>query len=280
MKLNTTTTRRSLLQSALGLGLALSLGVRAQAATSPFTPNVPWSGFATSASGSGWLATSVELTVDSTGTSGFLKVGADPAVPVTISFDAQTGETLVSGQSVTIKGVVANVNGAPEILPGPYETNYQINGDIGTVTLIRNNVQGLISPDLVEINIASLEIFPPDFLGEFLNNSTISGTLRFHHDVGTVRVLPRFNKVRGRLALGTTEFAYVMTFAPRPDADGAFAFDLIGDTGRFGAPLLMMRGRYLPGTRITPGKIEGPYQLLGPRGTSAGSGRYYATQIR
>ncbi|WP_309706832.1 hypothetical protein [Armatimonas sp.] len=275
MKLNATTTRRSLLQSALGLGLALSLGSRAHAATNPFNSLAPWSGFATSENGSVWSATPVELSISPNGISGFLQVGTAAPVAVSLGFNTQTGEALISGPGITIAGLVLNVNGAPVL-----STSYQINSDTGTLTLIRNNSQGLISPDFVEINIASLEIVPPDFVGRFLDSNNNSGPLRFHHDVGRVRVLPRFNKVRGQLVLGSTEFASVMTFAPRPDQNGVFAFDLIGDTGRFGAPLLMMRGGYLPGTRTTPGRMEGPYQLLGTRGALLGTGRYQILQVR
>lgn len=275
MKSPMITTRRSLLQSALGLGLALSLGTEAQAATSPFLPQTPWSGFITSENGMVWAATPLELSVDANGTTGSLQLGTAEAVAVSLSFNFQTGAALISSPGITVTGSVLNVNSAPTL-----SASYQINGDTGTLTLLRNNVQGLISPDLVEINIASLEIVPPDFLGRFLDSNNVSGPLRFHHDVGRVRVLPRFNKVRGQLVLGSTEFASVMTFAPRPNQNGIFTFDLIGDTGRFGAPLLLLRGGYLPGTRTTPGRMEGPYQLFGTRGVVLGTGRYQLLEVR
>ncbi|WP_395140419.1 hypothetical protein, partial [Armatimonas sp.] len=69
MKLQKTTTRRMLLKSALGLGLALGIGARVQAFDSPFLPNVPWSGKVTSGALTG---SEVTLTIDSSGTDGTL----------------------------------------------------------------------------------------------------------------------------------------------------------------------------------------------------------------
>lgn len=272
MKYQRTTTRRTLLKSALGLGLALGIGARVQAFDSPFLPDVPWSGKVISGALTGSVVT---LTVDSSGTAGTLTIGNQFSESVTLKFDQ--GMVTVSNANVSITGF-------PQLSFSSVEINQatlNLGGNSGALSLLRENPQGLVVPDLADANRASLEILPPDFLGEFFSTSGRGGRLSFHHDIpAPSRELPKFNLITGQLAFNDLSFSTIMTFAPTPDREGGFRFDLLGDTGRSGGLLLVMGGSFLPGVeRMSQGTLRGMYKLLAPRGILADSGRFAITQV-
>ncbi len=272
MKLQKTTTRRTLLKSALGLGLALGIGARVQAFDSPFLTNVPWSGKVTSGALTGSV---VELTVDSSGTSGTLTIGNQFNQPVTLASNLGM---------VTISNAAVSITGFPEMALSSVEINQatlNLGGNSGTLYLLRENSQGLVVPDLADANRASLEILPPDFFGEFISVSGRGGKLSFQHDIPALsQELPRFNLITGQLTFNGLRFSTVMTFAPTPDRDGSFRFDLIGDTGYSGGLLLVMSGSFLPGVeRVSLGTMRGTYKLLAPRNVLTDSGRFAMTHV-
>lgn len=272
MKLQKTTTRRMLLKSALGLGLALGIGARVQAFDSPFLPNVPWSGKVTSGALTG---SEVTLTIDSSGTDGTLAIGNQFNQPVTLT--SNFGMVTISNANVSITGFPEMGSSSVEI----NQATLNMGASSGTLYLLRANSQGLVVPDLADANRASLEILPPDFFGEFLSISGRGGRLGFQHDIpAPSRELPRFNLITGQLAFNDMVVSTVMTFAPTPDRDGSFRFDLVGDTGHSGGLLLVMRGSFLPGVeRVSLGTMRGTYKLLAPRNVLTDSGRFAMTQV-
>jgi hypothetical protein len=275
MKIQETTTRRALLKATLGLGLAVSMsgGAQARAASTlvnPFLSNAPWTGFVSSTSG-------VPLTVDLT--NDFVQVNNGALTPISLSFDANSGSVQISGPGILITGQVCAFYNTFILLPGASETNCQINGTSGTLSLVRQETQGPVIPELADINRASLEIFPPDFIGMLTSNLTSSGRLRITHALST-RELPRYSKVTGALALNGQSFAYALTVSPLAALDGSYGFTLVGNTGRAGGALLVLSGRFTPQRRTTPARLVGDFQRIAPRGGSVlEAGRFTINQV-
>jgi hypothetical protein len=275
MKLQETTTRRALLKTALSLGLAvgMSRGAQAYAAPlvdNPFLANAPWTGFVSSPSG---VPQAVELT------SGSIQVGNSAPISISLSFDANSGSVTINGNGIFITGQVFPFYNTFVLLPGASETNCQINGTAGTLIMVRQEAQGPVIPELADINRASLEIFPPDFIGMLVSNLTSSGRLRITHALST-RELPRYSKVTGGLTLNGQSFAYALTFSPVAALDGSYGFTLVGNTGRTGNALLVISGRFTPRRRTTLARLVGDFQRIAPRGGSlVEAGRFTITQV-
>ncbi|WP_395139489.1 hypothetical protein, partial [Armatimonas sp.] len=235
-------------------------------------PNVPWSGKVTSGALTG---SEVTLTIDSSGTDGTLAIGNQFNQPVTLT--SNFGMVTISNANVSITGFPEMGSSSVEI----NQATLNMGASSGTLYLLRANSQGLVVPDLADANRASLEILPPDFFGEFLSISGRGGRLGFQHDIpAPSRELPRFNLITGQLAFNDMVVSTVMTFAPTPDRDGSFRFDLVGDTGHSGGLLLVMRGSFLPGVeRVSLGTMRGTYKLLAPRNVLTDSGRFAMTQV-
>lgn len=274
MNLKKTTTRRHLLKSALGLGIALGLGARAHAfvPTSPFIAFVPWTGWLTSASGLGFAATPIKLEVNFGATTGTLVIGNSAAISVDLGFDPASQLATIKGVNLVISGLaVPTIGGAAQLVQAGYTTPH----DAGSALLQRDQTQGVVVP-VADGNVASLEILPPDWFGKFVTESGLSGGMHLVHEIPPpTNGLPRFNEIYGTVTLGDMRFTTVMTFAPLANTDGSYSFDLIGDTGRAGAPLLVLSGSYFP----TRAALTGGLQLIGSRGT-LDRGRFALNVIR
>jgi hypothetical protein len=261
MNLKNTTTRRTLLKSALGLGIALGIGARARALgpTSPFTAFVPWKGLLTSSSGLGFGGVPIQLSVNFGGTTGTLQIGNSVALSVDLGFDPISQLATIKGAGIVISGTaVPTLGGAAKLLSAGYTTS----SDSGSAILQRDQSQGVVVP-VADGNVASLEILPPDWLGKFVTENGLGGGMRFVVSVPPpTNGLPRYNEIYGTMTLGDLSFATVMTFAPLANTDGSYAFDLIGDTGRAGAPLLSLSGNFFPAQAALTGEL----QLIGLRG--------------
>lgn len=279
-----TTTRRALLKTALGMGVALGIGARARAfVPSPFAPNVPWTGQLT-VPALGYINNPIELTVNDDGVTGALMV-RNASNTATIAFlkvlsinFANSVATLALENGALISGNVgiSQNTGSPEFQPfGSYSNT----GSLGTVTLLRSQPQGLVVTSLpIDGGVVSVEIFPPDWLGRMIVSGSpiASGPMRFHHDIPAAGPLPAFSQIRGLAVLNGVSFATTMTFAPTASSDGSYAFDLVGDSGR--GLLMLMSGRFVPAGKSTlaviPAQMLGTFQLFTSRSTAAGVGSF------
>ena len=280
------TSRRGLLKAALSLGVALGTGSLAHAANNPFVPGSPWSGNYASLIGAG--AGSVTLTVTQNGTTGVLIIGsANTLVIAQITWNG-------SGW-VNIDGIGPysgfHLSGAVAVLPGG-NASVMSNGiyliqnvpglsdDFGKVAMENLQPQGLVSPDPQDANIPSISIVPPDFLGTFESRSGFHGEVSLHCDAvpSTRREGHSLSKLTGLLRYNDMIFNFVMTFAPTPNTDGSFTFDLIGGSvhGSTPVPLTGITGRFYPGALST---IRGTYQRIGTRGTALDLGTLSLLQV-
>jgi hypothetical protein len=284
MNLQKTTTRRALLKTALGMGVALGIGARARAfVPSPFTPNVPWTGQLTVAA-LGYFNNPIELTVNDDGVTGALTV-RNTSNTATIAFlkvlslnVANSVATIVLENGALISGNVgiSQNTGSPALQPfGSYINN----GSLGTVTLLRSQLQGLVATSLpIDGGVVSVEIFPPDWLGRMIVSGSpiASGPMRFQPNIPAAGPLPAFSQIRGLAVLNGVNFATTMTFSPTASSDGSYAFDLVGDSGR--GLVMLMSGRFVPAVKGTlamiPAQMLGTFQLFTSRGSSAGVGSF------
>lgn len=293
MNLEETTTRRTLLKAALGLGLALSVGARANAAVNPFAAGQVWGGLT-----SGSLATSdgtIQLNVSSP-SSGVLFC-AFGAIGVTIAFNGIDSVTITGNLSNSSKIVIngkmppADPNNpllTPKFAPSAGGPNYTVSSLFGVVASGTVELSNLVvSAPLINAtdeNRASLDTFPPDFLGKYTAPNGTVGQLVFHLNALAPSSSPAtVNKGTGVVTLNGTRYNFLMTFAAYAEPDGTFRFDLIGDTGRVGGPVLVLSGSLLPAPAAgLAAQMAGGLQLLQPRGGSFMTlltARYLMTEV-
>ncbi len=281
MQLQKPITRRNLLWSSLGVGLALTLAPSAKAAPLPASSH--WGGNLTSTMG----ASTSKVTLD---------VPANPATGTLAVFGITTNAQLTGTPSNTLitattgngtmklQGTITTLANSNLSFTGTYQTFTPGNvlSDKGNVTLIQTSLLTVISDNPIDGNRASIAILPPDFLGSFLSQGGLRGQAAFHRNVSPrLGDGPIYSEVRGQLRLNDMVFSYTMTFVPVRSTEGSYAFDLIGtnNNGASGVPFITLSGAYFPATgRVQQGSIGGSFQLLNPR-TVLDSGRLSMLQV-
>lgn len=266
--------RRALLRAAFSLSVILGTGALAHAANTPFLPNTSWSGNA----GSG-VAANVTLDVTSNFMStsvGTLKLNG-ASKTVSIVWNQQGGVQITdSNGQISITGQVS-----PQAisygLTGTYTTkNYPNTPNVtnGLFSLKSLSNSGLVSDDPTMANIPSISIVPPDFKG--LLESKYIGLVESALSTSGATQPARVSLVSGKTVLNGMGFNYVMTFAPTPNADGSFAFDLLGNNNQPGSPtaFVAMSGRFFPSTSRTSASMGGSFQLLGLKGNTVDLGGF------
>ena len=120
---------------------------------------------------------------------------------------------------------------------------------------------GLIPPDPYTVAV------PPDpyFEGSFQSRTGFSGrlSLTFEHNPPDDRPAA----YTGKLTRGDRTYSFVATVGARANAEGRFAFDLIGVSPDAAAPLVHVTGSFSPSeiapcVRVIPGSIRGTYESL------------------
>jgi hypothetical protein len=266
------TSRRALLRAALSLSVILGTGALAHAASDPFLPNTNWSGNAGSV---GAANVTLDVTWNVMNTSGGTLTLNGISKPVSIVWNQQGGVEITSPY-ITISGQV----GPQAIsygLTGTYTTkNYPGTPNVtnGLFSLKSLSNSGLVSDDPTMANIPSISIVPPDFKG--LLESKYTGLVESALSTSGGTQPARVSLVSGKTVLNGMGFNYVMTFAPTPNADGSFSFDLLGNNNQPGSPtaFVAMSGFFFPSTSRTSASMGGSFQLLGLKGNTVDLGGF------
>ncbi len=233
------TTRRNLFAAAAILAASL-FGSAVKAQSSGFESGNHWSGF-TQSSVTMAVRGQSSLTIDQSAAgrfTGHLTTGG--------RVYGVAGSVATDG-SVDISGTGIKMHGRSEPLGDQNVVtrfNYQMSAtnDQGTIELLR-----LYPPDP-----CTPVVFPPDpCRGTFVSRTGVTGSLVFENGLPSDHAPP--SDFNGLVRFGNLSYNSVGTMAQRPNADGSYAYALLGQSARpdGGTAFIRIVGLYKPGS-ITP----------------------------